>query len=73
MEKTMADLSPEAVARRLEALRALYVPEDIESARRRVAAERPPRRESFDEAVTRRLEELRALLELTDALKVPAD
>lgn len=62
-------LSPEVVSRRLAELAAIYVPEDIESARQRFARERPPRVETFDQAVARRLGELRELLELTNALQ----
>jgi hypothetical protein len=59
------ELDPQAVARRLDALRALYVPETVDEARDRLERERPPNTESFAEAVERRLGELRALDELT--------
>jgi predicted component of type VI protein secretion system len=62
------DMSPEAVARRLQRVAELYVPESPEEARRRFA-ERTPRAETFDQAVARRLDELRALLELTEVLQ----
>ena len=57
------DLSPQAVAERLEWLRQAWVPEDEASVRARMT--QPPRAVSFDEAVAGRLRELRALLELT--------
>ncbi|MFV8753671.1 hypothetical protein ACNOYE_24210 [Nannocystaceae bacterium ST9] len=63
------DLSPDAVARRLARLRELYVPEDRASATARLAAERPFRRESFEQGVGRRLAELRDLLELSNVLQ----
>lgn len=56
------------VAERLAALRACYVPESDEEARRRLARERPTAPEPFDRAVARRLGELRALCELTNYL-----
>jgi predicted component of type VI protein secretion system len=62
-------MSPEAVARRLQQLSELYVPETVEEARVRFDAERPRRQEDFNSAVARRLEELRALCELTRALQ----
>ncbi|MFO7562165.1 MAG: hypothetical protein R6X02_05950 [Enhygromyxa sp.] len=66
----MADMSPEAVARRLQQLSELYVPETVEEAQARFEAERPRGKdEDFNRAVARRLEELRALLELTAAIK----
>ncbi|HLT38436.1 MAG TPA: hypothetical protein VK034_19250 [Enhygromyxa sp.] len=61
-------MSPAAVQARLDRLRELYVPEDLETARRRLEAERPALRETFNEAAARRLEELRALCELTQVL-----
>jgi hypothetical protein len=61
-------LSPERVTQRLAELAALYVPEDVESARLRFARERPSRAETFEQAVARRLGELRALIELTKVL-----
>lgn len=58
------DLSPLAVARRLERLRAISVPESVEEGRRRLAVE--ARTDvPFAEAVATRLGELRALCELT--------
>ena len=60
----MAEPRPEDVAARLEALRALYVPESVDEARARLEREQPRRRESFDEAVARRLRELSAICEL---------
>ena len=66
----MADMSPKAIARRLQQLSELYVPETVEQARARFEAERPRAKvEDFNRAVARRLDELRALLELTAALK----
>jgi len=65
----MADMSAEAVARRLQQLNALYVPETVEEGRLRLDAERPRRQEDFNQAVARRLNELRALCELTRALR----
>ena len=65
-------LSPEVVERRLAELAALFVPEDVESARRRFANERPVRNETFAQAVARRLEELRELYELTYVLQSAA-
>jgi hypothetical protein len=65
----MADLSPEAVQRRLQQLAELYVPEDLETARQRLESDRPKPRETFNEAAARRLEELRALCELTQVLQ----
>jgi hypothetical protein len=62
-------LSPEIVARRLAELAALYVPEDVESARQRFATERPGRSETFAEGAARRLAELRELYELTHVLQ----
>jgi hypothetical protein len=59
------DLDPRLVAERLAALARLYVPETRAEGRERLAKERPPSRESFEEAVARRLGELRALDELT--------
>ena len=61
----MSELDPLVVARRLEQLRELYVPETVEEGRRRLEADQPASRESFDQAVARRLAELRALCELT--------
>jgi hypothetical protein len=54
-----------AVARRLEHLRELHVPERDEDARKRLVAEQPLFVEPFARAVERRLAELRALMELT--------
>jgi hypothetical protein len=65
----MAELSPAAVQRRLERLRELYVPEELEAARRRLDGEQSASRETFNEAAARRLEELRALCELTQVLR----
>ena len=62
-----SDLSPAAVAARLERLRALYVPETAAEGRRRAMAARRPT-VPFAEAVGRRLAELRALSELTTYL-----
>ena len=57
------DLSPPAVARRLERLRALHVAVTEEEARQLMS---PPRDDRpFVEAVAARLAELRALTELT--------
>jgi len=59
----LPDLSPGAVARRLERLRVLYVAVTEEEARQLMS---PPRHERpFVEAVAARLAELRALTELT--------
>jgi hypothetical protein len=58
------DLSPHAVAERLNALRQAWVPEDEASVRARMTCE-PPRAAPFEEVVSARLHELRALLELT--------
>lgn len=58
------DLSPAAVACRLERLRAIYVPESEDEGRRRLATF--ARRDiPFADAVASRLAELRALCELT--------
>lgn len=62
------DLDPAAVARRLAALAALYVPETVEEGRARLRDE-AARPEAFATAVARRLEELRALDELTRYLR----
>lgn len=59
---------PAGVGERLAQLRALYVPEADADARRRLAAERPARDESFEVAVARRLDELRALCDLANYL-----
>ena len=59
------ELDPRAVAVRLAELRALYVPETVAAAAERLARERPPSSESFDERVARNLMELRALCDLT--------
>jgi hypothetical protein len=67
-----AELSPTAVHRRLERLREIYVPEELETARRRLEAERTRPRETFNESAARRLEELRALCELTRVLHAAA-
>ena len=63
------ELDPVAVERRLQDLRERYVPETVDEGRRRLAADRPARAESFDAAVARRLAELRALCELTKVLE----
>jgi hypothetical protein len=59
------------VRARLDALRALYVPETIDEARARLARERPRDATPFDMRVARSLAELRALCELTRALQRP--
>jgi hypothetical protein len=59
------ELSPHAVAERLNALRHAWIPEDEASVR---ARHQPPRAASFEEAVAVRLHELRALLEMTTYL-----
>ena len=61
-----SDLSPQTVAARLEALRALYVPMGPEEAQREIATPGPP--DVSPVGVARRLAELRALLELTHHL-----
>ncbi len=67
-------LDPAAVARRLDELRRLYVPETRDEARARMERDRPNERRpastgaDFAKAVARRLEELRALCELTRVL-----
>jgi hypothetical protein len=48
----------------LAELRAHYVPESIEAARRRLEHERPKVEEPFEQAVARRLRELCAVCEL---------
>lgn len=63
------ELDPEAIAARLDALRASYVPEHIDEARARLARERPQAEEPFALAVARRLDELRALCELARHLR----
>jgi hypothetical protein len=63
------DMSPRAVALRLEELRAMWTPDDERSARARL--EDPaglPRPRTFAQAVALRLAELRALCDLTDYL-----
>jgi hypothetical protein len=65
---TEADTIPPGVEQRLARLRALYVPERDEDARRRLAQERPSSAESFATAVARRLEKLHALRELANHL-----
>jgi hypothetical protein len=60
----VADLSPPAVAARLARLRALYVADDEDAARRRLEDPSARAREQFAMAVARRLAELRALDEL---------
>lgn len=60
----MSELDPRLVAARLAKLASLYVPETIEEGRARLARERPPRDETFEQAVARRLGELRALYDL---------
>ena len=62
------DLSAAAVARRLERLRAIYLPETEAEARRRLAGGPRPESIPFAVAVERRLAELRALCELTTYL-----
>jgi hypothetical protein len=59
---------PAGVAERLARLRALYVPEGDQEARRRLARETPGSTEPFARAVARRLEELRALSDLANHL-----
>jgi hypothetical protein len=59
-----AELGAAAVASRLQALRALYVPERLDAARERLGRERPVAAEAFAERVARSLAELRALCEL---------
>jgi hypothetical protein len=65
------DLSPAAVGRRLDVLRATYVPESIERARERLVQDearcRAPK-PSLAEGAAKRLAELRALIELTQHL-----
>lgn len=64
------DLSPQAVAARLQWLRAHYVPEDERGARVRLedpAGRRPCG--TFAQEVEHRLAELRALCELTEYLQ----
>ncbi len=61
-----SDMSPEAVAKRLERLRELYVPMTAEEVRERM--EPPASTEPFEKGVARRLDELRALLDLTKEL-----
>jgi hypothetical protein len=62
------DLRANEVAARLAKLRAAYVPERDEQARRRLECERPTRFEPFERAVARRLAELRDLCELAEYL-----
>ena len=62
-------MTSEGVRARLAALGALYVPETLDEARVRLAAERPPSTETFAELVQRRLDALRALDELTRHLQ----
>ena len=62
------ELDPEQLARRLEALRSIYVPETLDEAHARLAREQPRDATPFDLRVARRLAELRALCELTRAL-----
>jgi hypothetical protein len=60
------DMSPAAVAKRLERLRAMWTPDDQASARARL--EDPagfPRSRTFAQAVALRLSDLRELCELT--------
>lgn len=64
------DLSPHAVAARLQWLRAHYVPEDEPGARARLedpTGLRPPG--TFAQEAAHRLTELRALCELTEYLQ----
>ena len=58
------ELDPRAVARRLAALAAIYVPETVAEGRARLRADAQSP-DAFATAVARRLEELRALDELT--------
>ena len=58
------ELAPDAVARRLAALAALYVPETVDEGRARLRAEAMAP-DAFASQVAQRLEELRALDELT--------
>lgn len=58
------ELDPAAVARRLEALRAIYVAESVDEGRRRLREEARSSA-AFTSAVARRLGELRTLDELT--------
>ncbi len=72
--KPVAGLAAEAlfsaaVRSRLARLRELAVVERDQEARERLARERPPRREMFEQAVSRRLRELRALCELSSHLQ----
>ncbi len=62
------ELDPAAVAERLAELRALYVPEQLDEGRRRLARERPARIEDLVERATRGLAELRALCDLAGHL-----
>ncbi|CAN5866298.1 hypothetical protein BH11MYX3_BH11MYX3_27910 [soil metagenome] len=63
------ELDPVAVAQRLAAVRAYYVPESVADAADRLARERPPSTETFELSVARNLEELRALCDLVDYLQ----
>ena len=62
------DVDPHRVAERLEALRLLYVPENVEEARERLRRERPVLAETVAQRVASNLAELRALYELAGHL-----
>ena len=59
---------PLGLADRLQELRALYVAEPDDEARKRLARERPRPHHPFEVAVAGRLRELRALCDLADHL-----
>lgn len=61
-------LEPLLVRARLAELRSLYVPESVDSARARLARERPNDATPFELGAARALAELRALCELADYL-----
>jgi len=61
------DISPEAVASRLEALRVSWVPMTAEEAAALLRP--PPRKETLAEGAKRRLDELKALMDLTEHLR----
>ena len=65
----LAGSTAATVARRLDLLRRLYVPESDGEARARLARERPLAIRAFDVAAAARLEELRALCELASYLQ----